>query len=101
MRIKKGDTVKIIQGKDNGKKGKVIQVFPQTEKLIVDGLNLTTKNVRAKRSGEKGQRVKFAAPLPAANISLVCPKCGKTTRVGYRLINAKKLRICKKCQQEI
>ena len=101
MSIKKGDTVKMIKGKDRGKKGKVLQVMGPANKVVIEGLNMRVKNVRAKRSGEKGQRVQFAAPMDASNVMIVCAKCGQSTRIGFRIINKNKIRICKKCKQEI
>ncbi|MFA5069911.1 MAG: 50S ribosomal protein L24 [Patescibacteria group bacterium] len=101
MKLKKGDQVKIIHGKDRDKKGKLIQVLVREEKVIVESLNLRTKNVRAKRSGEKGQRVQYAAPMDASNVMLVCPKCSKPTRIKTKIFNKNKIRICQKCQQEI
>lgn len=101
MHLKKGDQVKIIHGKDRGKKGKVLQVMGPANKVAIEGLNMRVKNVRAKRSGEKGQRVQFAAPMDASNVMIVCAKCGKPTRIGFRIINKNKIRICKKCKQEL
>lgn len=98
MRIKKGDTVKIIAGKDKGKKGKVLQVFVPEGKLVVEGHNLLIKHARPKREREKGQRVKFSAPLAISNVMLVCPKCSRPTRVGAQKEgNNKKVRKCSKC----
>ena len=101
MDITKGDTVKIIQGKDRGKKGKVIQIFLKEKKVVVDRLNLKVKNVRPKKAGEKGERVKFASPMDISNVMLVCSKCSKTVRAGYKMAKDKKLRICKKCNKQI
>lgn len=101
MHLKKGDNVKIIHGKDRNKKGKVLQVMVPDNKVVIEGLNMRVKNVRAKRSGEKGQRVQFAAPMDASNVMLVCTQCSKPTRVGFRIINKNKIRICKKCKQEL
>lgn len=99
MSIKTGDTVEIITGKDRSKRGKVIQVLSQGERIVVEGLNLMTKNVRAKRDREKGQMVQFNAPLQVSNVQLVCPKCGKRTRVGAQVSEGKKTRQCKKCKE--
>ncbi len=99
MLLKKGDNVELISGKDRGKSGKIVQVFPSANRIVVEGLNLLTKNVRAKRSGEKGQQVKFNAPIPASNVMLLCPKCGKRTRIGSHRADGKKLRKCRKCQE--
>lgn len=98
MKIKKGDTVKIITGKDKGKKGKVLQVFVSEGKLVVEGYNLLVKHTRPKREREKGQRVQFSAPLPISNVMLICPKCSKPTRLGAQKEgDNKKVRICSKC----
>jgi len=100
MKIRKGDTVKIIKGRDRGKKGKVFEVFPKDYKLIVEGLNLQIKNTRPKREGEKGQRIQYASPLHFSNVMLICPKCNKPARIGYKILkNKKKMRRCTKCQE--
>ncbi len=106
MKIKTGDKIKIISGKDKGKTGKVLQVFPAKNLISVEGRNLLIKHLRPRREGEKGQRVEFPAPFNASNAMLVCPKCGKETRVGYKINqdnNKKKVksRVCKKCGQII
>jgi len=119
MKIKKGDKVKIMAGKDRGKTGKVLQIFTSKNRASVEGLNLLIKHMRPRRQGEKGQRIEFPAPLNIANLLLVCPKCGKGTRVGYKYIDRpknltaanpgespankgkKKIRICRKCGQSI
>jgi len=106
MKIKKGDKVKIIGGKDRGKTGKVLQVFPDRERISVEGLNLLIKHMRPRRQGEKGQRIEFPAPLNISNMMLICPKCNKAARVGFQTQvsekgKKKKYRVCKKCQQVI
>ncbi len=102
MKIKKSDKVKIIAGKDRGKEGKVIEVFPEKKKVVVEGLNLAVKHMRPRRQGEKGQRIQFPMPLDSSNIMLICSKCGKLTRVGYKILeNKKKVRMCKKCKEVI
>jgi large subunit ribosomal protein L24 len=101
MKIKKGDTVLIISGKDRTKKGKVSEVLPRENRIIVEGINIVKKHVRPKRAGEKGQRVEVSRPLDVSNVKLICFKCKKPTRVGYKMIGNKKHRICKKCGQEI
>jgi large subunit ribosomal protein L24 len=100
MKIKKNDQVKIKLGKDNGKTGKVLRVFPTEDKIIVEGLNLIKKHMRPRREGEKGQRVEIPGKLNVSNVILVCPKCGKTTRIGSKQVGDKKVRICKKCGAE-
>jgi len=102
MNIKKGDAVKIISGKDKGKKGKVLQVLAKEEKVVVEGFNMMAKNVRPKRMGEKGQVVRYNAPMDVSNVMLFCSKCNKAVRTGYSITKeGKKTRICKKCKQSI
>lgn len=101
MKIHKNDQVIIIAGKDKGKKGKVLQVFPSVEKLTVENINLARKARRPRKQGEKGQIIEIPRPLHISNVKLVCPKCGQASRLGYKLTEAGKFRICKKCQQEI
>ena len=101
MKIKKGDKVKIILGKDRGREGQVEKVFPENGKVLVAGLNLYKKHVRPKREGEKGGVVEICRPLDVAKVALVCPKCGQPTRVGYQISGKEKLRICRKCKEII
>lgn len=106
MTIKKGDKIKILAGKDKGKTGKVLQIFKSKNRASIEGLNLLIKHLRPRREGEKGQRIEFPAPIEMSNLMLVCPKCGKATRVGYKIIKnkegkTKKFRECKKCKQTI
>lgn len=100
MKIKKGDTVLISSGKDRGKKGRVLRVFPKKNQVLIEGLNLKRKHVKAKRAGEKGQVIETPGPIDASNMKLICSKCGKATRIGYKIAENKKYRICKKCGQE-
>jgi large subunit ribosomal protein L24 len=102
MNIKKADTVFIISGKDKGKKGKVLEVLSKQGKVLVEGVNLMKKHQKPKKSGEKGQIIQLAKPIDISNVKLVCPKCGKATRVGCKFLeDKKKYRVCKKCGQEI
>lgn len=100
MKIKKGDQVLIISGKDRGRRGKVLKTLPQEERTMIEGINLRKKHRRPRRTGEKGQIVESPAPIDISNVKLICPKCGKAARVGYRMTEKKKYRICKKCGQE-
>jgi large subunit ribosomal protein L24 len=102
MKIKKGDNVKIMSGKDRGKTGTVLTAFPEAGKIIVEGLNIFKKRSRAKRQGETGQIVNVSRPMPASKVQLVCANCKQPTRVGYRIeANGHKARICKKCEANI
>ncbi|MDD4271520.1 MAG: 50S ribosomal protein L24 [Patescibacteria group bacterium] len=107
MKIKKGDKVKILTGKDKGKIGKVLQVFQSANRASIEGLNLLVKHMRPRKQGEKGQRIEFPAPINLSNVILVCSKCDKPTRVAYKYLEVtknnvkrkKKVRVCKKCKQ--
>lgn len=106
MKIKKNDKVKILAGKDRGKTGKVLQVFPVDKRVSVEGLNILIKHLRPQRRGEKGQRIEFPGLIDVSNVILICPKCGKETRVAYKSVKneegkAKKFRVCKKCQETL
>lgn len=108
MNIKKGDQVKILSGKNRGKTGIVLKVFPakgearfgrpHDERISVEGLNLYKKRVKAKRQGAKGETVLVPRPLPASKAQLVCASCKEATRVGYRIDGNLKIRYCKKCK---
>ena len=102
MKIKKGDMVKVLTGASKGKAGKVLAVFLEDQRITVEGVNLHKKHTRPKKQGQKGQVVEFPSPMPSSKVALVCPKCGKTTRVGYIIkIGEQKRRVCKKCQTSI
>ncbi len=101
MKIKKGDSVIVVSGKDRLKKGKVLKVFPKENKILVEGLNLRKKHVKPKKSGEKGETVQISIPINVANTKLICPKCGQPARIGYKVVGKDKFRFCKKCHQEI
>jgi large subunit ribosomal protein L24 len=101
MKIRKGDNVKILSGKDRGKIGKVLRVFGKEKKALVEGMNLVKRHTRPRRQGEKGQRVTVPAAIDLSNLALVCPKCSKPTRVGFKVEYKNKFRICKKCQSEV
>lgn len=110
MKIHKNDKVKILTGKDKGKTGKVIQVFCKgdNDKVVVEGVNLLKKNIKPRGEGQKGQIVELSAPLNASNVKLICPKCSKEVRAGYKVLEPKdekdkrqKVRICNKCKEVI
>ena len=102
MKIKKDDKVIILSGKDKGKKGKVLKAIPRDSKVIVESVNIVKKHQRPKKQGEKGQKIEVASPIDVSKVMLICPKCGKNTRVGCKILeNKEKVRVCKKCGQEI
>ncbi len=101
MKIKLGDIVLIIAGKDKNKSGKITEVFPKDNKIIIEGLNIVKKHIRPKKEGEKGQRVEVPRAIDVSNVQIICPKCKKPARIGCKIIERSKVRICKKCGQEI
>jgi len=98
VNIKKGDQVKVLSGKERGKTGTVLKVISDTNRLVVDGINLFKKRVRPTNQGQKGETVFIPRPMHISNAQLVCTSCKKVTRVGHRIEGGKKVRICKKCE---
>ena len=96
VHVKTGDEVIVIQGKDRGKKGKVLQVSPSEGKVIVEGVNIVSKHVNPRKMGEPGGIIKAESALYADKVQLICPKCGQATRVGHVIEDGKKFRVCKK-----
>ena len=100
LKLKVGDTVKIMAGKDKGRDGKIEKVFPEEGRVIVPGVNIYKKHVKG--AGDvKGGVYDLPRPLPLSKVALVCPKCKKVTRVGFKFAGEAKVRICKKCKREI
>ena len=98
LHVKKEDRVVVISGKDKGKKGKVLVAEPKTGKVVVEKVNMVTKHERPKGQGKPGGIIHQEAPFYASKVMLVCAKCGKATRVGFKLLdNGSKVRVCKKC----
>ena len=97
MKVKKNDTVLVLTGKDAGKTGKVIASNPADNKIKVDGVNVQLKSKKARSANETSAIVKQVGAIDASNVLVVCPACGKATRVAYKLEGDKKLRVCKKC----
>lgn len=100
MKLKKGDEVQVIRGKDKGKKGKVERAFPKEDKVEVIGVNQYKRHIKARSLAMKSEIVTLTKPLNVANVRLICPKCHVATRVGY-VVNDGKKRKCKKCDQII
>lgn len=100
MKIKTGDTVKILIGKDRGKTGKVLRVLPKDAKVIVEGLNLVKRHQRPKRQGQKGEILSVPSPVNFSRVMLICRHCKKPARMGIRHEDKKVIRICKKCGGE-
>ena len=101
MNIKKDDTVIVLSGKDKGKQGKILIADPKAAKVIVEGVNVATKHQKPRKQGEDGGIIKVETPIYASKVQLVCPKCGKATRVAHKIADGKKVRVCKKCGAEI
>jgi len=101
MKIRKGDNVQVLSGNDKGKTGEVLEVIPGTEKIIVKGINVRKKHVKARKQGEEGGIIPVECAIHASKVNVVCPKCGKATRIGYSVEKDQKVRICKKCNTKL
>ena len=101
MNIKRDDKVIVLSGKDKGKQGKVLAADPKGMKVTVEGVNVATKHQKPQRQGQDGGIIKVETPMYVSKVMLVCPKCGKPTRVGHKIADGKKSRVCKKCGAEI
>ena len=97
LNVKKGDTVVVISGQDKGKKGEILHAEPAKNRVTVKGAHMITKHVKPRKQGEEGGRIEQEGTIDASNVMLVCPKCGKATRIGHQIVNGKKVRVCKKC----
>ena len=97
MIVKKGDQAVVISGKEKGKKGKVAQVIPTTGKVVIENVNVVSRHKKPRSAQDKGGIMKKAAPIDASNVMVVCPACGKATRVAHKEIAGEKARVCKKC----
>ena len=101
MKIKKGDNVIMLQGKDRGKRGKVMFVLKDSGRVVVEGLNMVKKHQKAKKQGQKGQIVHKERAIDVSNAQVICSKCGKAAKISYQLVGENKVRICRKCKGEI
>jgi large subunit ribosomal protein L24 len=102
MNIRKNDTVLVIAGKDRGKKGKVRKALPKDDKVVVEGVNMIKRHSKAGRTARQAGIIELEAPLDASNVMLVCNKCNKPARVGFRLLSdGRKARICRSCHEVI
>jgi large subunit ribosomal protein L24 len=102
MKIKKGDQVRVLQGKDRGKEGRVAYSFPETGKVIVDGINTAKRHTKPRSAEKPGGIITKDMPLDVSSVAVVCTSCGKATRIGYRFDTAgTKLRVCRKCDADL
>ena len=97
MKIKKGDTVRVLSGNDKGKTGEVLEVIPKDSSVVVKGVNVRKKHIKPRKQGEEGGIIPVECAINTSKVNVVCPKCGKPTRIEYKIENNKKVRICKKC----
>lgn len=96
MKLRKGDDVQVIRGRDRGKTGKVEKILPKENMLKVAGVNIYKKHVKS-RQGQKGGIIEIAKPISTFQVKLVCPNCNKLARIGYQTTSGRKERVCKKC----
>lgn len=101
MKLKKGDEVKVMAGKDKGKVGKIEKIIKKEERLVILGVNLYKRHLKTQGRGRPGGIVDIVRPLPQSSVALVCPKCKKVTRVGFKFDKQIKMRTCKKCGGKI
>jgi len=108
MKIRKGDTIKVLIGKDKGKTGQVERIFPKTRGVLILSVNEYKRHVKSRarnpasrQGGQKSEIITITKPLPISNVALICPKCKKPTRIGFQIEKGKKIRICKKCSKAI
>ena len=110
MHVKSNDQVVVISGKDKGKKGKITAAFPKAGRVTVEGVNLVTKHQKARNAMQPGGIIKKELPIDASNVMLICPKCGKASRVAHKVTTVtlengkqdrKMIRVCKKCNADI
>ena len=98
--IRKNDTVLVVTGKDRGKRGRVLKIAPEKNRLIVEGVNLIKRHTKPNpRANAKGGIIEREAPVHASNVQLVCPECGAQTRIGRKILgDGRKVRVCRKCE---
>lgn len=101
MKLKKGDEVKIVGGKDTGKTGKVEKVFTKENKVLIPGINQYKRHMKARMQGQSSEILTITKPLPVSQVALVCPHCKQQTRIGYMLDKKQKVRICRKCDKTL
>lgn len=102
LSVKKNDTVVVIAGREKGKKGRVLSVYPQKDKLLIEKINIIKKHMKPTRKQTQGGIIEKEAPIHISNIMLICPKCNKPTRIGNSILqDGRKLRMCKKCREVI
>ena len=97
MKIKKGDTVQVLSGNDKGKTGEVLKVIPKQDKIVVKGINIRKKHIKPKKQGDEGGIIPVECEISSSKVNVVCSKCNKPARIGYKFEKNEKVRICKRC----
>jgi large subunit ribosomal protein L24 len=104
LKIRRGDNVRVMSGKDRGKEGRILAVFPEDRRIIIEGVNMIKRHLKLRaargRSGQEGGIISKEAPVHVSNVQIVCPSCGPT-RVGYKIADGTKSRVCRKCGGEL
>ena len=101
MKLKKGDNIKVIRGKDKGKTGKIEKAIPKENKVLVANVNLFKRHMKARSQNQPSEIVTLTKPIAAASVAFLCPKCKKQSRIGYKIEKGVKSRICNNCKSEI
>lgn len=101
MKIKKGDKIRVMTGKDKGREGTVERAYQKSKKILVQGINLFKRHLKKTEQNQQGGIVDVPRPILISKVALICPKCGKASRVGYKVDKNKKYRVCKKCDSKI
>ena len=97
MKIRKGDTVQVLSGNDKGKTGEILEVMPKQEKIVVKGVNIRKKHVKPRKQGDEGGIISVECGIHSSKVNVLCPKCNKPARIGYKMEKDSKVRVCKKC----
>ncbi|RJQ53568.1 MAG: 50S ribosomal protein L24 [Actinobacteria bacterium] len=101
MKIRKGDTVQVISGKETGKKGKVLRTLPEKQRVVVERLNMMKRHTKPTQKNPQGGIIEREASIPVSNVMLICPGCGQPSRLGSRREDGGVVRVCKKCNQDV
>lgn len=101
FKIKKNDNVEVLSGKDKGKRGSVVRIIPKKDKVIVSGVNIVKKAMKRRSQQDQGGIVEIEAPLHISNVGVVCKKCGRPVKIGYKIDGDKKVRVCRKCGETL
>jgi large subunit ribosomal protein L24 len=101
MKLKKGDQIQIISGKDRGKSAKILHVYGKESLILAEGINLKKKHVRPRTQGKRGEIVQIPAPFPSSTAMIICGSCAKPTRVGFKVEAGEKVRVCKRCSRAL